>query len=177
MEIEPDEITWITDQLAITNFFSAHNRALLAEHRVKAILCLDREVEGGSAAARGVEQIEVAHLRTDRKITSPFFRPSPCPLPNGEGLKDEVIFRPYLIDGANDTAAFSRAVDSLQSLLQTHQRIVVHCRAGRSRSIAVVAAYLKKARGWEAHDALDYVKAKRESSVATELVRLVERFE
>jgi hypothetical protein len=38
--MHPDEMTWITENLAITNFCSAHDKAVLTEHRVKAVLCL-----------------------------------------------------------------------------------------------------------------------------------------
>lgn len=64
----------------------------------------------------------------------------------------------------------------MEQLVAQHGRVVVHCRAGRSRSIAVVAAYLKKARGLEAVEALAAVRALRESAVAPELIELVERF-
>ena len=140
--MDPDEITSITDRIAITNFYSAHQRDLLAEHKVDAILCLDRELLGDSAEARGVERIEVVGL----------------------------------VDGPNDMAIFERAVAALESLVENHSRVVVHCRAGRSRSIAVVAAYLKKSEGLDATDALEFVKSKRPSALARELVRLVERF-
>jgi len=137
-----DEVSWITDRVAITNFFSAHQKEVLAAENVDAILCLDHELRGDAPAARGVACIEVAHL----------------------------------VDGPNDMAAFKRAVSTLSSLLETHQRVVVHCRAGRSRSIAVVAAYLKQAQGLEAAAALELVKSKRPAALAPELARLVELF-
>jgi hypothetical protein len=140
--IDPDEITWITDQIAITNFYSAHQKGLLAEHAVSAILCLDRELLGDAAESRGAERIEVVDL----------------------------------VDGPNDMAIFERAVAALESLVENHSRVVVHCRAGRSRSIAVVAAYLKRVEGLDATAALEFVGLKRPSALAPELVRLVERF-
>ena len=139
----PDEVSWITENVAITNFFSAHSKDVLAEHRVRAILCLDREVQGDAAEARGVKCIELVHL----------------------------------VDGANEMVAFRNAVVALEELVARWGRVVVHCRAGRSRSIAVVAAYLKKAKALEADEALELVRTKRESAVAPELVRLVELFE
>jgi protein-tyrosine phosphatase len=139
----PDEVSWITENVAITNFFSAHSKDVLAEHRVQAILCLDRELRGDAAETRGVKCIELVHL----------------------------------VDGANEMFAFRSAVVALEELIEKWGLVVVHCRAGRSRSIAVVAAYLKKARGLEADEALELVRTKRESAVAPELVRLVELFE
>jgi protein-tyrosine phosphatase len=128
--------------LVITNFLSAQNRDVLAEHKIQAILCLDREVKGDSPETRGVQCIQVAHL----------------------------------VDGPNEMIAYKNAVETLEELIGKCQRVVVHCRAGRSRSVAVVAAYLKKAKGLDAGEALELVRAKRESAIADELVRLVERF-
>lgn len=139
--MHPDEITWITERIAITNFFSAHQRDLLAEHNVDAILCLDRELRGDSPEARGVRCIVVVDL----------------------------------VDGPNDMAVFERAVAALDSLLENHRRIVVHCRAGRSRSIAVVAAHLKRANSMDAAGALEFVQSKRPAVLAPELTSLVER--
>jgi protein-tyrosine phosphatase len=133
----------VTVRVAITNFFSAHCKDVLAEHGVQAVLCLDQDLQGSGQLDRGIECIRVVHL---------------C-------------------DGPNEMFVFREAVTSLEELQQTYSRVVVHCRAGRSRSIAVVAAFLKKARGMEGGEALEFVKAKRDSAVAPELVRLVERFE
>ena len=95
-------------------------------------------------------------------------------LPDARGIQCiEVV---HLVDGPNDLAVFEWAVSNLTSLLEKYRRVVVHCRAGRSRSIAVVAAYLKRAQGIEAADALEFVKSKRPSALAPELIRLVERF-
>jgi protein-tyrosine phosphatase len=141
--INPAEVTWITDRVAITNFVSAQSKQILAEHNVRGVLCLDRELEGGSSIDRGVECIRVIHLK----------------------------------DGANDLFVFKQAVSALVELADSCGRVVVHCRAGRSRSIAVVAAYLKKVLHAETDVALEIVRSKRQSAVAPELIRLVERFE
>src|SRR5262249_49419120 len=122
---------------------SAHSKDVLAEHRIRAILCLDRGVQGGAAEARGVRCIELVHL----------------------------------VDGANEMVAFRNAIAALEELDARWEWVVGHCRAGRSRSIAVVAAYLKKANALEADEALELVRTKRGSAVAPELVRLVELFE
>jgi protein-tyrosine phosphatase len=139
----PDELTWITDAIAITNFASAHDRDLLGQHRAHAVLCLDRDLAGSSAKERGVECIRVVHLN----------------------------------DGPNEAFLFKEAVAALEFLTATYGRVVVHCRAGRSRSIAVVAAYLRKTRGIAAEAALELVGAKRPSAVAPELISLVEQTE
>jgi protein-tyrosine phosphatase len=141
--MSPDDVTWITERVAITNFFSAHQAEVLAEQQVEAILCLDREVQGNAAIDRGVECISLVHLW----------------------------------DGENEMVIFREAVAALEDLLARHRRVVVHCRAGRSRSVAVVAAYLKMSHGLKAHEALVLVRTKRDSAIAPELIRLVERFE
>lgn len=141
--MHPDNVTWITDNLAITNFFSAHDKDVLARERVRAVLCLDRESRGDSAADRGIECIEFVHLN----------------------------------DGANPMSVFKEAVLKLEKLTAKHTRVIVHCRAGRSRSVAIVAAYLIKTQGIPASAALSIVRTKRESAVAEDLIRLVEQFE
>ena len=140
--MHPDEVTWITDEIAITNFVSAHDPAVLAAHGVRAVLCLDRDLAGDPAARRGVECVRLVHLT----------------------------------DGDNPTAAFREAVAALAELVASHERVVVHCRAGRSRSVAVVAAYLTRAQRLTADAALAEVRTLRESAVAVELIRLVEGF-
>lgn len=39
--MNPDEVTWISDAVAITNFFSAHSKEVLVADKVRAVLCLD----------------------------------------------------------------------------------------------------------------------------------------
>jgi atypical dual specificity phosphatase len=141
--MHPDEVTWITDEVAITNFFSAHSREILADHEIKAILCLDRALQGGAAIERGIDCVRTVHLE----------------------------------DGANPPSVFHEAVESLAQLVNDHRRVLVHCRAGRSRSVAIVAAYLVRANGLRAADALEHVRARRDTAIAPELVRLVEEFD
>jgi protein-tyrosine phosphatase len=99
-----------------------------------------------------------------------------CPVP-AEIRGVECIDLVHLVDGPNEMVAFRNAIATLEELVSKWERVVVHCRAGRSRSIAVVAAYLVKARGIDADEALAFITGKRESAVAPELVRLVERFD
>jgi len=45
-----------------------------------------------------------------------------------------------LIDGAgNDLRVVRRAVESLGELVRSHATVLVHCHAGRSRSVVIVA--------------------------------------
>src|SRR5689334_3785954 len=60
--LDPTDVTWINDNVAITNFPSAHDKELLANHRVGAVLCLDRELEGCPSHERGIACVRVVHL-------------------------------------------------------------------------------------------------------------------
>jgi atypical dual specificity phosphatase len=141
--MNPDDLTRITERVAITNFVTAHDADLLRQHQVRAILCLDRSLQGGTSAELGVARIETIHL----------------------------------IDGENDPGTFRQAVKALEELVLEHGRVVVHCRAGRSRSVAVVAAYLVKTTAIDAEQALAAIAIRRGTAVAPPLVELVRRCE
>ncbi len=128
-------------------------------------------IETASCHIRGFSSERITRRLTNRRTKRPT---APTRPPEARGV--ECIEVVHLADGPNDIVIFRRAVSALESLLQKYQRVVVHCRAGRSRSIAVVATHLKKAQGFDATDALEFVKSKRPSAPAPELVRLVERF-
>jgi len=66
-----------------------------------------------------------------------------------------------LVDGANDDTTFARAVNTLQRMLEMHPRVLVHCHAGRSRSVAVVAAYMTHHTGISPEAALAYCISRR----------------
>ncbi|WP_162562334.1 protein-tyrosine phosphatase family protein [Salinigranum rubrum] len=72
-----------------------------------------------------------------------------------------VLDRP-LIDGPrHDAADFATAVDDLRSLLAEGERVLVHCSAGASRSVAVAAAALALVDGVESATALERVSTTR----------------
>lgn len=82
-----------------------------------------------------------------------------------------------LTDGAgNDYRLFERAVLTLADFAEKYMPCLVHCHAGRSRSVIVVAAYLKGSLGLESDEALRLVTDKRESSVTPALLDLLERY-
>ena len=96
-------------------------------------------------------------------------------LPPDSGV--EIFERVPLIDGSgNDFASFERAVFTLKELVENHAPVFVHCHAGRSRSPAVVAAYLAMEHGLGADAALEFVAQKREINVSPDLVDLARRF-
>jgi hypothetical protein len=81
-----------------------------------------------------------------------------------------------LLDGpGNDPGRFRRVVDLLTKLLTEAPPVFVHCRAGWSRSPAVVAGYLMQSQGLSANDAIAAVAAKRTFTMAPELRALLEQ--
>ena len=77
-----------------------------------------------------------------------------------------------LVDGAgNDPRLFRRAVDLLAELVRDAPPVLVHCRAGRSRSPVVVAGYFMKSLRIEPEEALRMVAAKREIYIVAEMAR------
>lgn len=66
-----------------------------------------------------------------------------------------------LVDGDNPAEDFTRAVDALEGMIRRNGRTLVHCHAGRSRSLVVVAGYLVRHRNFTPEDALNLVKSKR----------------
>jgi hypothetical protein len=79
-----------------------------------------------------------------------------------------------LIDGAgNDLRVFRRAVEALGKLAKSHAPVLVHCHAGRSRSVAVVAGHLANTLSISAEEAIAQVTAKREVNVTPALEELL----
>jgi protein-tyrosine phosphatase len=70
-----------------------------------------------------------------------------------------------LVDGPqNDPEAFAAAVETLIALLDRGERVLVHCSAGASRSVAVAAAALACSEDGPVDDALDTVCAVRDET-------------
>jgi protein-tyrosine phosphatase len=137
-------MNWITDDIAIGDYFEARDRAALAAAKVRSVLSLVDTLKGVTAAELGVEHV--------------------CTVP--------------LIDGpGNDRRQFREAVETLAMLVELAPPVLVHCRAGRSRSPAVVAGYLMRKQMVEADEAIALVAGKRDIFVVPELVPLLEVFE
>jgi protein-tyrosine phosphatase len=82
-----------------------------------------------------------------------------------------------LVDGpGNDLRTFTRAVETLRDFAEHHPPVLVHCHAGRSRSVVVTAAYLKGVHGLESEEALRLVTQKREASVTPALMSLLDHY-
>lgn len=66
------------------------------------------------------------------------------------------------VDGAgNDPGLFGRAVRLVGQYARQKPSLLVHCQAGKSRSVMVVAAHLARQNGWDLRKALDFIHAKR----------------
>ena len=69
-----------------------------------------------------------------------------------------------LIDGhGNQPTTLISAVYMLNQLLERHQKVLVHCHEGVSRSSAIVTTYLTHKRGIRFDEAFEFVKSKRPS--------------
>ena len=68
-----------------------------------------------------------------------------------------------LIDGpGNAPALYRRAVADLRKAVAAGKRVLVHCHAGKSRSVCVVARYLMESEGLAREEALSRIAEKRE---------------
>lgn len=56
---------------------------------------------------------------------------------------------------------------SARLMITSGNKILVHCHAGRSRSVAIVAAYLIKHQGLCTSEALNLIQSKREINLAS----------
>ena len=79
-----------------------------------------------------------------------------------------------LIDGAgNEPGALRRAVAALEGLLRDHPPVLVHCHAGRSRSVVVVAGLLARTLAIGPAEAVARVAARRVVCISPEFEDLL----
>jgi len=79
-----------------------------------------------------------------------------------EGREDVEVLCIPLVDGpGNDPRDVREAVRVIADVVAAGERILVHCHAGRSRSVAVVARYLVEFRGMSRQAALALIGEKR----------------
>jgi hypothetical protein len=64
-------------------------------------------------------------------------------------------------DDDNLEAHFDECIQFIQSALDAREGVLVHCRAGVSRSASIVIAYVMKAKKMGVQEAMDFVKEKR----------------
>ena len=93
------------------------------------------------------------------------------PPPKIEGLARHVV---HLNDEpGNPLETFLRAVTTLERLAVESSPVFVHCYAGRSRSVIVLAAYFMRAHGCSPDEAIAQVAAKRLISITPGLEQLL----
>ena len=68
-----------------------------------------------------------------------------------------------LVDGpGNNPRQLKEAIDFIDDILNEGERILVHCHAGRSRSVCVVARYLMSRRGMSRESSIALIESRRE---------------
>jgi protein-tyrosine phosphatase len=88
------------------------------------------------------------------------------------GVDTVVAFR--LIDGVgNDARVFKLAIESLRDLVSSYAPVLVHCHAGRSRSVVIVAGHLANALGISCEEGIARVTNKRAVNVTPTLKELL----
>lgn len=152
-----------------------YDQLLDSEHDYRAFLAkvdfiTDKIAIGNRAQLEDPTALKPYHFKSvlslDNAITQ---------LPIGETIEQCHHFP--LIDGPdNDFNRFERAVFTLRELVDKYSPVFVHCHAGRSRSPAVVAAYLVLDKKIDAQLALEFVDSKRQISIHPALIELVYRF-
>lgn len=79
-----------------------------------------------------------------------------------EARTDKDVLCIPLVDGAgNDPRQVAEAVRFIADVCDAGEKVLVHCHAGRSRSVAVVARYLVEHQGMSAATALGLIARKR----------------
>lgn len=72
-----------------------------------------------------------------------------------------------LVDGAgNRPKDIAEAVEFIRDMIVGGGRILVHCHAGRSRSVVIVARHLMAESGMTAQEALTFISVRREICVS-----------
>ncbi len=83
-----------------------------------------------------------------------------------EGIENHKIFLEDIVDQPLHPHLDS-ALDFVEKAAKQGGRVLVHCVVGRSRSPAVIVAYLMKCKGKSMKDALAHVKQAREIGINT----------
>ena len=89
----------------------------------------------------------------------------------------EIVGYCFLDGPGNNGRLFRWAVDDVVRLVASSSPVLVHCRAGRSRSAVLVAAYLMRDLGIDPEAAVAHVATRREIAVAPELLELLEEMD
>jgi protein-tyrosine phosphatase len=79
-----------------------------------------------------------------------------------------------LIDGSgNDPWLVRQLVNTLDKFVKQHPKVLVHCQAGRSRSVVVVAAWLMRTKKLSPADSLAFIAKSREIALTPGIEHLL----
>ena len=80
-----------------------------------------------------------------------------------------------LVDGAgNDRSVFDDTVDFIDDVVSSSEKILVHCHAGRSRSVCILARYFMINHQMTSHQALSKIETKREIYLSPGIEEILE---
>jgi len=128
-------LDFVTDNIAISGRNSATNIRRLKDKGITATLNL-------------AINLDINHLNEKKEGKFPIEY-------HKIGLKDNFNNRPQTLVAA---------VLVLEELLDRHQKVLIHCRAGASRSVTVTCLYLVKHRDMTFQEALDFVRKHRKQA-------------
>ena len=74
----------------------------------------------------------------------------------------DVINIPLMDSGGNSRVAIKKAIEFIDDVVSHNEKILVHCHAGRSRSVCIVARYLMFKQRISSQEALELIEEKRE---------------
>ena len=74
----------------------------------------------------------------------------------------DIVVIPLVDAAGNDKRNFKDATDYIDDVVSSDEKILVHCHAGRSRSVCIVARYFMIKERLTSHQALAKIEAKRE---------------
>ena len=74
----------------------------------------------------------------------------------------DILALPFIDGAGNDKRLIKEAVEYINDIVSDGERILVHCHAGRSRSVCIVARYLMIFEGLTRYQAVAKIQAKRE---------------
>ncbi len=80
-----------------------------------------------------------------------------------DGNEDiDTLYLPLIDGSGNDEFTIKDAVEFIDEIVSSNLKILVHCHAGRSRSVCIVARYLMIYTGLTRQQAINKIEEKRE---------------
>lgn len=86
----------------------------------------------------------------------------------------DIVSAPLLGGAGNDKRVIKDCLDFIDDVVSANEKILVHCHAGRSRSVCIVARYFMKKERMKSHEALAIIETKREIYLSPGIEELLE---